>query len=73
MVTAELGPWIRVPEDGQDLSKMNVLSYIEWAIFLSFFSGIGLVFVAIIACCTATCVRSNKGCFYTVRIKLLLS
>ena len=63
----KLRPLLRLPEDGNDLSKGDVVSYLEIASILSLCCSVGLFIVSIMGCCTATCVRDIKGCYYMVR------
>ena len=63
-----LSPLVRVPANGEDLSSTHAFSYLEYAAIMAMYLGLLLFIVAIMGCCTATCVQNTRCCYYTVSI-----
>ncbi|XP_041370443.1 tetraspanin-1-like isoform X2 [Gigantopelta aegis] len=66
---------IRFTENEVDLSSMDTPSYIEIASYLIIACGVGLIVVCILGCCTVTCVKRVKCCFFayiTIMIAIVI-
>ena len=61
-------PLYRVPKHGRDLTQINKVSSIEVSTMMINTCGACFILVAITACFTGSCIRSNKDCFWALKI-----